>query len=961
MSIINHLLPDDPSSRDEFALRAAITIQVATLVFVISYLFLYLFVTRDWQLLAVAGVSAAYGLFTMLISPLITRGRTTLAVWLMLGGMCLSFQAAALLIDGLGAVLGLSLIAIVAFFGSQTLPRRQVWVAIAVAVVFGVGAVLLSAMPLENRLHMPQLQVILIGLTIAVLSIFGVFVYRRFSDYSLRTKLIVGFLVVSLISVAVVSVATAITTYPQYEREAVDDLSGVARAQSAALADLLARQVEALNQLASSSPVVIEAKFADQAFADDKGVVPDREQILAQILEQDGVWRTASDTDPLLQSRLLGGRVFELTQFENFFPDHQELFFTDVYGAVVVATQRTPQLYYGDHDWWQTAYNNGAGGVYIGKPQFNPDTGTFGITMAVPIRALESDEVVGVLHSHYRLEPLLDVLSISLGEQSALDLYVGDGEVLESGALQALPENPANLLVTLDNDPVQSAEVTSQTRNTPVYKGVPSLVAQSLVESQRYPFVDRLQWRVVAHQSAEAAQSAVVQQANVSLRLGLIIALIAALGGAIVSQWLTGPIVRLTNVVKNVTTSGDLTQRVPIESQDEIGTLAESFNTMAGQLQKSFTTLEDQVMARTRQIELVVDLGRQLSAILDLNELMRNVVTVTKETFNYYHVHIYLLDAAKETLIMAEGYGKAGEEMKRQQHSISYTAPKSLVARAAREGRVVTVENVRQDPSWLPNPLLPETHSEMAVPVMLGAEVVGVLDIQSERVGGLTPQDEAIMLGLAQQIAVAVRNARLFTETENALKQAQRLQSVYTGEAWSKFSANRLAHYEVRQFKEAPSLENITTPEAVAALQQQQTIGLRLGNGHAPLADTGFDAPDSGGANAVATPLKLRDQIIGVLGVRDEANPNRRWSDDELALIEAVSEQMSLAIENARLFEETGRRAGRERMIAEVTRQVWASAEIEEVMRTAVAQLGDKLQASEVVLRLAGDEDFLTE
>jgi GAF domain-containing protein len=95
-----------------------------------------------------------------------------------------------------------------------------------------------------------------------------------------------------------------------------------------------------------------------------------------------------------------------------------------------------------------------------------------------------------------------------------------------------------------------------------------------------------------------------------------------------------------------------------------------------------------------------------------------------------------------------------------------------------------------------------------------------------------------------------------------------------------------------------------------------------------------------------------------VLGIRD-ADPDRRWTEEEIALIETVSEQMSLAIENARLFEETGRRAGRERMIAEMTRQIWASGELEQVMRTAVEQLGTTLDASKVVIRL-GTEDELT-
>ncbi|HMR67057.1 MAG TPA: GAF domain-containing protein, partial [Anaerolineae bacterium] len=104
-------------------------------------------------------------------------------------------------------------------------------------------------------------------------------------------------------------------------------------------------------------------------------------------------------------------------------------------------------------------------------------------------------------------------------------------------------------------------------------------------------------------------------------------------------------------------------------------------------------------------------------------------------------------------------------------------------------------------------------------------------------------------------------------------------------------------------------------------------------------------------SSALATPLKLRGQVIGILGLQNE-DPDRQWTADEIALIEAVSEQMSLALENARLFEETQRNAWRDRVVSESTAKLWSAAEIEEVMRAAVAQLGDKLQASEVVLRL---------
>jgi GAF domain-containing protein len=406
--------------------------------------------------------------------------------------------------------------------------------------------------------------------------------------------------------------------------------------------------------------------------------------------------------------------------------------------------------------------------------------------------------------------------------------------------------------------------------------------------------------------------------------------------------------------------TGNLNVQAQVESVDEIGTLATIFNTMTRQLRELIDSLEARVSARTQQLETVGQIGQRLTGILDLSDLLREVINRTKETFNYYHAHIYLLDDKGEALTLAQGYGEAGAELKARGHSIPMDAPRSLVARAAREGRIITIENVRIEPDWLPNPLLPDTHSEMAVPIILGSQVVGVLDVQSERVGGLTQEDETILQALANQVAVAVRNARLFTETQDALYEAQRLQQLYTGQAWDKLSALRLSDYEFRQ-PALPPLKQVSTPEAVAALKQKQTIDLRQpGSAQAANGQTNEAAAlaTTHAPVALATPLRLRDQVIGVLGIHSD-DPNRQWTADEIALIEAVSEQMRLAIENARLFEESQRNAWRDQVISESTARVWSSAEIEEVMRAAVAQLGEKLHASEVVIRLGTEDELI--
>jgi GAF domain-containing protein len=378
---------------------------------------------------------------------------------------------------------------------------------------------------------------------------------------------------------------------------------------------------------------------------------------------------------------------------------------------------------------------------------------------------------------------------------------------------------------------------------------------------------------------------------------------------------------------------------------------------MTKQLREFIDSLEGRVAARTQQLETVVKMGQRLTGILDLSDLLREVVNRTKETYNYYHIHIYLLDEKGEMLMLAQGYGEAGAEMKARGHNISMTAPRSLVAQAAREARVISVADVQTDPNWLPNPLLPETRSEMAVPIILGTQVVGVLDVQSKRANGLGPEDETTLQALANQVAVAVRNARLFTETQDALYEAQRLQQLYTGQSWEKLLANRSTAYEFRQ-PSVPPLKEVSTPEAVAALKQKQTVDLRLPKLAQASDGRGGGSTEVQTPTALATPLKLRDEIIGVLGIHSD-DLNRQWTADEIALIEAVSEQMSLAIENARLFEESQRNAWRDQIISESTAKVWSSAEIEEVMRTAVAQLGEKLRASEVVIRLGTEEELV--
>jgi PAS domain S-box-containing protein len=178
---------------------------------------------------------------------------------------------------------------------------------------------------------------------------------------------------------------------------------------------------------------------------------------------------------------------------------------------------------------------------------------------------------------------------------------------------------------------------------------------------------------------------------------------------------------------------------------------------------------------RAQELQIVTEVSTATASILDLNEMLLEVCTLTKQGFRLYHTHIYLLNETGERLDLVAGAGEAGAIMKQLGHAIQLTNPKSLVARAARTKQPVVVNDVHAQGDYLPNPLLPETNSEMSIPMLIGDQVIGVLDVQSEAIGRFTQMEINIKTILARQVAVAVQNARLYTREVDAAKQLREI------------------------------------------------------------------------------------------------------------------------------------------------------------------------------------------
>jgi GAF domain-containing protein len=179
-----------------------------------------------------------------------------------------------------------------------------------------------------------------------------------------------------------------------------------------------------------------------------------------------------------------------------------------------------------------------------------------------------------------------------------------------------------------------------------------------------------------------------------------------------------------------------------------------------------------------RELGVVASVSTATATITKVDHLLQEVVDRTKSAFSLHYAHIYLMNDAEDTLVLAAGVGEVGKQMVTEGRQIPLNSEKSLVARAARTRQGAVVNNVHADPDFLPHPLLPETKSEQAVPMIVGDKVLGVLDVQSELLNRFTEIDVNIKTTLAAQVAVALQNARTFDQAQNQAKRETMLNAI---------------------------------------------------------------------------------------------------------------------------------------------------------------------------------------
>ena len=449
-----------------------------------------------------------------------------------------------------------------------------------------------------------------------------------------------------------------------------------------------------------------------------------------------------------------------------------------------------------------------------------------------------------------------------------------------------------------------------------------------------------IKWGVVVGQERSEALTSINTLNQRALIGGLFSAMAVGLIIIYLARTITRPLVSLSEVAEQMG-QGNLQVALPSTGSDEIGRLTYSIQRMATQLQELIESLEERIARRTRGLELVTLISEQLTLILQVDILLTEVVNQIREKFDYYHVHIYLVDEALKKLVVAEGTGEAGLTMKRAGHSINLGATTSLVARAARSAQVVRIDNVREAEDWLPNPLLPDTASEIAVPVVLEGQVVGVLDVQSDEIGHFRDSDERVLRSLANQIAVAIRNARYFAQVQTALAEAHAAQERYLTEGWAKVKTQTKGGYRHLYVPDDATLS--------AAQEQNLKTVRRQALGHDGPTLVSLDR-EKGEKKSLVAPIRLSNQTLGALQL--QARAGEQWTHENLALIQAVLDQFAQTAENLRLFDETKQKAGQEQLVREVTERLRAAPNLEKLLEVAAHELSQHFSAAHAVVNL---------
>lgn len=836
-----------------------------------------------WQILVTmgaiifGGASAVWGIF------LARSKRVMLGAWQLIVCLWLAALLIGVVISDIEQILSLVVLLSTLLTANWVLSQRSVLRVVIMGVVLrfvgSVGAYFLSAYAWAIP-GLSNLLPVVLGVALAGM---GLFIFVQFRSFSLGNKLVLIFLLLALVSSSILSTVDLIFLGRALRANVGASLVTLANTQSRIVGDILVARVDALRALATNEILQSAVSEANAAYTGDAPA------IRKMIDEYDLQWiQSISENqkdNPFILARLDNEAAIDLREYRQVFAGELEMFITDRHGGLVAATEATSDYNQADEVWWQVAYNLGLGATYISSPEFDRSRGETGLVMAVPIYDRETHDLIGVLRSTYSLDELRASLSrAKLGDTGEVDLYF-PGQVIQfihAGGLGLADSQTIGQMRTIFD----------QAYGEIVYEGVSSMVSRSwVVSTSGNDTVADLGLYVVSHQNSTEALASLNEQRRISLLVVAFLVGVISLSSIGLAQLVTRPVSYLTAMANRVR-QGDLDAQVDVRTNDEVGVLGATFNSMASELRQTLKDLEKRVTERTRELSLAGETGRAISQLRDLDALLSRSVELIQFSFDLYYAQVYLLDPGGRSLVLRAGTGTVGVELLRRQHRLAVGVG-SINGSVAAEKRAVIVSDTTSSLIFKPNPLLPNTRSEMAIPLLVGDRLVGVLDLQSEQAGKFSEENLPAFDALASQLAIAIDNAMLFTQAEAARLEVQTQARRLTTAGWRDY---------------------------LDAVEHSERIGYSFEKENVVPLKTALDVVPP--ANSLEIPIQVAGETVGVLRV--EAGEGHVWDAVDKDLVSGVASQVARQVENLRLLSQAERyRVEAEAIARQQTREGW--------------------------------------
>jgi GAF domain-containing protein/HAMP domain-containing protein len=605
------------------------------------------------------------------------------------------------------------------------------------------------------------------------------------------------------------------------------------------------------------------------------------------------------------------------------------------------------------------------------KPVFSAvtysDDKTTSIVFATKILAINTNEYVGSLRVKFKSTVLQDVITKSVGPTTdtsillldQLNIRMADTRNPDLILKSIVPLEPIDYLTAVSTRRFLDIPSEEQATNLSGFKlALDRAKDQPFFTADISPdvpgddtiavaYLKSQPWTVVYSRPTSVVLAEVQNQIRTNILLVLGASIIIAIITALIARSLTKPVTALA-LTANLIAQGDLNARANVNVTGEIGVLASAFNSMTDQLQSTLVGLEQRIADRTAdlqrstlELETIADVTREISIIRDVDTLLKVSVELIRERFKYYHVGVFLIDERDEYAILRAASSVAAEQLLGENYKLR-VGQTGVVGNVTRTGHAY----MTTDTAYFDNPLLPETQSEIVLPLRNYGITIGALDIQAKTPTAFGEKDVQIFQTLADQLAAAIENAQLAQKIEGSLKAMTSASHLQTQQMWQ----DSIDH------QDHPSYEYDGVQIRTLPRNLPNDLLKQLENGKPVIVKENKEDKSSHQKSTLLVPLLVLDQVIGVVGLEQE-DPNHKWTDEEIAIAQAAANRAGLTLENARLLEESQRRALKERTIFESTARIGSAINMENILQATVEELEKVLSGSEVILQFQSEHD----